>query len=85
VSQEVVRSSFDSERRGSLGSVLKDNAITEESGKDENDVAVVTTPPVQDQPKQSADEMRDAKDILAEMEAFQREIDDLKKKFDEGR
>jgi len=79
VSQEVVRSSFDSERRGSLGSVLKENAITEESSKGENEVAVVTTPPVQDQSKKGAE------DILAEMEAFQREIDELKKKFDEVR
>ncbi len=31
------------------------------------------------------EEMQAAKDILADMEAFQREIDELKKKFEEGR
>jgi hypothetical protein len=83
VSQEVGRPSFDSDRRGSMGSILKETVITEEPGRDEAE-AGSTAPslPVRDLTKE---ESQEAKDILADMEAFQKEIDELKKKFEEGR
>jgi len=85
VSQEVPRSSLDSDMRGSLGSILKENAITEEPGGDEVVASKVLSLPVMDQPVESAEKTQESKNILADMEAFQREIDELKRKFEEGR
>jgi len=84
VSQEVGRPSFDSDRdrRGSMGSILKENAITEEPGRAEAEAGAAAPLPRREPTKE---ETQQAKDILADMEAFQKEIDELKKKFEEGR
>jgi hypothetical protein len=66
-----------------MGSILKENAITEEPGRDEAEAGPAAPPlPVREQTKE---ETQEAKGILADMEAFQKEIDELKKKFEEGR
>jgi hypothetical protein len=85
VSQEVGRASFDSDRdrRGSMGSILKENAITEEPGRDEAEAG--SAAPSLPKREPTAQEAKEAKDILADMEAFQKEIDELKKKLGEGR
>jgi hypothetical protein len=82
VSQEAARPSFDSDRRGSMGSILKENAITEEPGKDEAKAGPAAPLSGRERTKE---EMQEAKDILADMEAFQKEIDELKRQFEEGR
>ncbi|RDI84104.1 hypothetical protein Vi05172_g5933 [Venturia inaequalis] len=84
VSQEVGRSSFDSDhRRGSMGSILKEYSITEEVGKSEAEAGTPAPPPLPQESTQA--QSQQTKDILADMEAFQREIDELKKKFEDGR
>ncbi|QDS71285.1 hypothetical protein FKW77_001164 [Venturia effusa] len=83
VSQEAGRSSFDSDhRRGSMGSILREYSITEEAGIAE------AGPLAQSQlhgRELSQVESQQTKNILADMEAFQREIDELQKKFEDGR
>jgi hypothetical protein len=76
------RRSTDVERRPSLASIAREGPITEESARDgynlpgkyqqaeQHRVEHVASPPV---PTQSES------DVLAEMEAFQREIDELAK------
>jgi hypothetical protein len=75
-SGEQPRSSVDIERRASMTSIVREDPITEEEGRDldvtstkQSDTAPSNPPPQQN------------KDVLAEMEAFQREIDALREKF----
>ncbi|TID13937.1 hypothetical protein E6O75_ATG07169 [Venturia nashicola] len=81
VSQEMGRPSFDSEdRRGSMGSILKEQSVTEEAGKSEAEAGTRAPPRLLQEATQV--ESQQTNDILADMEAFQREIDELKKKFE---
>lgn len=66
-----------------MGSILKEHSITEEAGKSEAEAGTPAPPPLPREPTQV--EVQQTKDILADMEAFQREIDELKKKFENGR
>ncbi|KAF2429596.1 hypothetical protein EJ08DRAFT_269972 [Tothia fuscella] len=78
-SGELKRSSVDVERRPSIASIVRENPITEESTRGEYDL-----PPEEYRQKERDDGGQDVQklkqsesDVLAEMEAFQREIDEL--------
>jgi len=82
VSQEATRSSFDSERRASFGSILREKAISEESGRDEDASVMISA-----NKKEEVVEVKDKgeeKDILADMEAFEKELEELRAKFKDG-
>lgn len=66
-----------------MGSILKEHSITEEAGKSEAEAGTPSAPLLPQELTRV--EPQQTKDILADMEAFQREIDELKKKFEDGR
>lgn len=67
-----------------MGSILKEHSITEEAGRSEAE-AGSAAPPLPPRREPTNEESQQARDVLADMEAFQREIDELKKKFEDGR
>jgi hypothetical protein len=79
-SGEQTRSSIDLERRPSISSIVREKSISEETGRD---LDGARDPASQEalQASQSNPDSKSANDVLAEMEAFQREIDALREKF----
>lgn len=65
-----------------MGSILRESAITEEPGRNEAEAGSLAPIYPRQQP---LEDRQETKDILADMEAFQREIDELKETFEKGR
>jgi hypothetical protein len=84
-SAEHMRSSIERERRPSMASLVRETPITEESKRDLDGGYGKELP--HGEPlgaTQSNPGSKSAQEVLAEMEAFQKEIDALREKFGQG-